>query len=96
MLESQWQPIFDFLLVNGFKQVNHRVVENDKCSVIIHNEDYPFKPLYIEIEQQIWLDTPYHQNTKASVFNYDFSIYWVIGYLTYNDLMDKNYINPLK
>ena len=36
----------------------------------------------------------YHilENSKSSIYSDNLNIYWLIGYLTYYDLMDKNYV----
>ena len=74
--------IGQFLMKNGFKRGYHDEIRdhyyNNRCSIAISSSD---EGSYIEI----------YQCKKGSVYNGTGHIYWLIGYLTYYDLMDKNY-----
>lgn len=66
-----------FLLKNGFTEVekNIDVYTNGKCKVNIFYD-------CIEITSK---------ENGERVYSDDHNIYWLIGYLTYYNLMDKNY-----
>lgn len=64
-----------FLTQNGFEEVNYFTYKNKKCCVYIGEDDYIVKNLIDEWE----------------MFSTDRQIYWLIGVLTYYNLMDRNY-----
>jgi hypothetical protein len=78
--------IIEFLLKNGFTEVNPTIFTNDKCEVEINLDDIN-EPYY-----KITLNyIPENDNTKGHIFSDDLCIYWLIGLLTYRGLIDKNY-----
>lgn len=81
--EHAVRHVADFLLLNGF-QLGARdsssfgktaVFSNERCTVLIHNDEGIY-----EVKSE-----------DGSVFSRNYEIYWLIGYLTYNGLMDKDY-----
>lgn len=64
-----------FLVRNGLKRKSNNIFVNTKCEVTIWND-------YIEI---------YDVKENGSMYSPDLQIYWLIGVLTYNDFIDKNY-----
>lgn len=79
------KQIEEFLLKNGFEKVKSDMIrinyKNSKCIVSIHND---FGILVI----------PDKNIVKGKWFNIDriLNFYWLIGVLTWHDLIDKNYI----
>jgi hypothetical protein len=70
------KPIIMFLETNGFKQVNDYTWENDKCTVQL-----------LDFQYIVTDKTP----DPGTMFSDNLSIYWLIGVLTYRNLMDRNY-----
>jgi hypothetical protein len=69
--------IGDFLTKNGFKKSGERGFVNPYCLVLVEPDCY-----LVESE---W------NGQMGHWFSTDLLIYSLIGYLTYNDLMQKNY-----
>lgn len=70
-----------FLLANGFKlksDIKNHEYENDKCTLVIHSDCYA---IYIKAE-------------KGFMFSKDLTIYWLIGVLTWMNIIPKDYIKP--
>lgn len=70
------EALDDFLSKNGFS-FKDGVYSNGDCKVIIHEDHY-------EVRFQ-------HGQEWGSMYSKDLIIYWLIGVLTWNDLIDKNY-----
>lgn len=70
------QIIEDFLLSNGFIKTAENKFKTRDCEVIIHADIYQVKFL---------------NEQTGSMYSNDKNIYWLIGLLTYNELIDKNY-----
>ena len=81
-LEEHIEYIKGFLFKNGFEQDpdNINIVKNDKCEITIYANYYDIHGYFSEIED------------FGSVSSKDLNIYWLIGILTYDSFMDKNYI----
>jgi len=82
--EMIYRPITDFLEENDFNKIDDYNYSNDKCDVIIVNDvDNPFYRIIDNdkenLEHDVYIDS------------HDLSLYWLIGYLTYYKLMNKNY-----
>jgi len=72
------ESIVNFLTLNGFFAVSFpsdNILKNDKCTVEISICDDCYG-----------VTTP-----TGTTYSNGLSIYWLIGFLTYNDLMNKNY-----
>jgi hypothetical protein len=67
-----------FLLLNGFTEKGTHVFKNDKCTVTVDGDCYEVIFIYIDEE--------------ASLTSHDLSIYWLVGVLTWYDLMPKEYV----
>lgn len=77
--------ITDFLVKNDFYFVSENTLVNEKCSVeILKKEDteidYYYKISFID---------EYYEDVYTVSNN--LNICWLIGFLTYNDLTEKNY-----
>jgi len=69
-----------FLDRNGLKlddkpTLTYKMYKNDKCEVILWKDHYEI----------------YNVEEEGTVYSSDLNIYWLIGYLTYYNLIDKNY-----
>ena len=71
--------IANFLLKNGFQKISYCKYGNGKCQVHYHVQ---FGDESIEV---------YDTENDTSWYQYDTIIYTLIGYLTYYNLMDRNY-----
>lgn len=71
--------ISEFLCNNGFGKISSSVYGNGKCQVHYHVQ---FGDECIEV---------YNIKEDTSWYQYDTIIYTLIGFLTYYNLMDKNY-----
>ena len=67
--------ISPILKKNGFKKIAKRTYSNKKCTVVINK-----KESYYAVTDE-----------EGTVFSPTLEIYWLIGYLTWNDLIDKDY-----
>ena len=76
--ESVHNLVGKFLLKNGFTKSSENTYTNDKCDVGLHFDDEIYEIYIIKDD--------------ASMFSTDLNIYWLIGCLTYNELMNKDYI----
>lgn len=65
----------NFLLRNGLKRKSENIFINTKCEVTILDN-------CIEI---------YDVEIDGKIYSPDLQIYWLIGFLTYNNFIDKNY-----
>jgi len=77
------KEIIDFLEINGFKKAKDKrdqtiwnTYKNDLCII------------YIDMDKEYYKVT---NNEGWSMYSDNLVIYWLIGVLTYNNLMDKNY-----
>ena len=70
--------IEEFLLKNGFEKISDVKFTNDKCDIVINLKPYHFYQVYFN-------------DIKGSIFSNDLNIYWLIGVLTYYDMIEKNY-----
>ena len=70
----------DFLIKNNFILNDFGGYSNDKCDVFIHPEYYEVVIYDISIDI-----------ISGSIYSSNLEIYWLIGVLTYYNLMDKNY-----
>lgn len=73
------KDIKEFLLKNGFTQTDRIRFINDKCIVIVDEETNCY-----EIKFEV-------NDDQFTCFSQSLNMYWLIGFLTYNNLMDKNY-----
>ena len=71
------KPIEDFLLKNNFFKKDEKHFQNDKCEIFINHPYYGIYFTYI--------------NKPIEMFSNDLNIYWLVGVLTWYDLIDKNY-----
>ena len=71
--------IGDFLTKNGFTQSGERGFTNPYCLVLVEPDHY-----VVEFESEF-------AGHMGRWFSSDLLIYSLIGYLTWNDLMQKNY-----
>lgn len=79
--------IMDFLVKNGFKVTSENTLRNEKCLIVIlknseseHEDDYYYEIYYNDEDYD-----------DVSTVSDSLNICWLIGFLTYNNLMDKNY-----
>ena len=81
MEEQQEHNIFigPFLIRNGFIKKENNIYSNDECTVTVLEDCY-----------QIDFDHPEYGKNIAT-YTDSYSIMHLIGILTWNDLMDKNY-----
>jgi hypothetical protein len=80
--------ITEFLVKNGFEKCP-LYFENSKCRITIHegiNLGESSTPGYYEIYIKDYDGEP------ASVYSRDLNIYWLVGTLTWDDLISKDYI----
>lgn len=72
------KAVRDWLLANGLTNtVQENTYENDNCQVTIYDD-------YYEV---------YFNKEEGTVYSTDLQIYWLIGILTYYNLIDRNYIS---
>ena len=85
----------DILRVNGFIDTEvpddatgyYFHLENKMCEVWVRGEDVPINPeYYYEIEFKL------DQKEWVQSYSNDLNIFWLIGFLTYHDLMQKDYV----
>jgi hypothetical protein len=84
-LKESIKWITDFLVKNDFYFVNENSLQNESCLIEILKkgsigEEYYYKINYIDEEY----DDVYAVSDGLNIC-------WLIGFLTYNNLMDKNY-----
>lgn len=71
------EDVATFLINNGFRGTEREIrYINDKCSVLIDEENEFY---------QVEFD-------GYTCFSSNLSIYWLIGLLTYENLIDRNYV----
>lgn len=82
-----WEPeglklVRKFLTDNGFEAVKGEkdIYMNDKCIVRMFND-------YYQVSGDRWPDIKEY----GFICSKDLSIYWLIGVLTWYELIDKNY-----
>ena len=75
------EEIKEFLIKNGFKvdSIKHNIFYNNNCTVIIDGFHY-------EIQ---WKDKAFIDIVEMVLM--DLNIYWLVGVLTWYDLIDKDY-----
>jgi len=66
----------DFLIINGFEESNDNIFYNRNCNIILHETFYEV----------------YINKFEGTIYSSNVEIYWLIGVLTYYNLIDKNYI----
>ena len=71
------KDVENFLLKNGFEKIHRKI------------PSYKNNKCTIMIVMDKFYSIRY---IKGKVYSDDLNIYWLIGFLTYNGLMDKNYI----
>jgi hypothetical protein len=84
----------DILRVNGFMDTEipddaagyYFHLENKMCEVWVRGDDLPISPeYYYEVEFKL------DQKEWVQSYSKDLNIFWLIGFLTYFDLMPKDY-----
>lgn len=77
------KPVRKFLTDNGFEAVEGEkdIYKNDKCIVRIMNDHYM-------VESDGWPDIKEY----GFICSRDLSIYWLIGVLTWYELIEKDYV----
>ena len=82
-IELGTEYVEKFLTDNGFSKVKGKKLayKNDKCEVLIKLTD---TDAWYEVIFEYGLDV-------GRMISDSFNIYWLIGFLTYYDLMGKNY-----
>lgn len=87
-MSNKYQDVIDFLRLNGFTYFynnNPQTFTNNKCKITIIEETGEESHSYYQVECK---DKMYYDIfTRSSNIN----MYWLIGFLTHNELMDKNY-----
>lgn len=76
------EAIKEFLGKNGFEIGENGVMSNSKCNVSIINNSYCILAYGNEFSEYGY---------DGCMYSYDLNIYWLIGVLTYYNLIDKNY-----
>lgn len=74
------KELIEFLELNGFKKIDHDIYQNNRCYIrfISNDEEELVKVLF--------------DGNKSTQWSLDgMSLHTLIGYLTYYELMDKNY-----
>jgi len=71
-----------FLRLNGLHDVTENRFINDKCEVVINMKYENFDIYFLNAD----LD-----EEPASMSSDDFNIYWLVGILTWYNLIDRNY-----
>lgn len=71
-----------FLLNNGFEKLSEDSFHNGKCQV----DEVNCKDKY-----SYYMVTLGKDDLEYQIFSDNLNIYWLIGILTWHDLMDKNY-----
>lgn len=84
MSEYATRVIGEFLTKNGFKPNGSASWTNDKCQVTMHGK----REHFFEITSSA---LPGFEGQEMSFYSQNSSIYWLIGNLTYFDLMPKDY-----
>jgi len=96
-MKSIVNEALDILRVNGFMDTEipddaagyYFHLENKMCEVWVRGEDVQYNPeYYYEVEFKL------DQKDWVQSYSNDLNIYWLLGFLTYNDLMDKDYELP--
>lgn len=77
--------IMDFLVKNGFKVTSENTLRNEKCLIVILKKDNTEIDYYYKIS---FIDDVYEDVYAVSD---SLNICWLIGFLTCNNLMEKNY-----
>jgi len=73
--------IEEFLIKNGFAKKGEKHFQNDYCEVIVLHRSPKDMPYYR-------VDTK-----EGSIYSSDLNIYWLVGLLTWNNYIPKNYYN---
>ena len=82
--------ISNFLTLNGFFKIDDRHFVNEHCEVIVTRS---FEGDYYSIhfiDDNMPLST--YKSLEGEKYSEDLNIYWLIGFLTYHNLIDKNYL----
>lgn len=72
------QNVTEFLIKNGLLYSGERIYSNDKCTVTIDKDFYSVIIFNKDFEY-------------GFMYSQDLNIYWLIGVLTYYNLIDRNY-----
>ena len=73
------KEVIDFLEKNGFKQDSYGTWINGVCAIIINEKHYAIGTY----------DNNFGED--GFMFSTDLNIYWLIGVLTYYNLIEKDY-----
>lgn len=103
-LKKLTNGILDVLRKNGFKDCEDKddvfgyyfYLKNDMCEIYVRGENVQhddYGIYYYEIFHKLDLNDA--TTLMGSVTSNNLSIYWLLGYLTYNGLMKKNYDSEL-
>lgn len=80
------EQAIEFLEKNGFKKETERVWSNEWCLVqIMNGGNLPF------YEDHYCVASFTNNMEKEYMYSINLNIYWLIGVLTYYDLIDRNY-----
>lgn len=84
-LKESIKWITDFLVKNDFKFVSENSLQNESCLIEILKED--------STEEKYFYKISYNNEEYDDVYTVSdgLNICWLIGYLTYHNLMTKNY-----
>lgn len=77
-----YSPIVNFLISNGFNEVGNYKFTNTKCEITIIDDISQAHYVISDITDDTLRDTIHSDNLN---------IYWLIGYLTYYDYINKEY-----
>ncbi len=72
------KPIIKFLTDNGFKQLSDNSFTNNECQVDILESSYYCVNFKDDTEE-------------CSMYSQTLNIYWLVGVLTWYNLIDKNF-----
>ena len=74
--------VIQFLLKNGFTRIGEGIYMNLKCIVKIHADNYEVEFKMKDSEEM------------GTMYSPDINIYWLIGMLTYQNLIPRDYKLP--
>jgi hypothetical protein len=73
------KEVIEFLEKNGFNQCGFSTWDNDFCEVRMTNHNYVVSSFNLSFGEQ------------GFMYSTDLNIYWLIGVLTYYNLIEKDY-----
>ena len=99
IVKESLASIVELLKRNGFTQMEdledrqgyYYYLKSDKCEIYVRGDDtqeITASSYYYEVIHEIDLGP---NKTIGSIASDNLNIYWLVGYLTYNNLMKRNY-----